>query len=143
MGVFVVLAVLFFIFREVVGLVGAAIITSIVLVGWTLLTRRVSTTGLIKSDIDTYFEARSKGAEHGEAMGRVIEHRYPFSQETRSAVKAMFADMPLGAHEQEDVKFLVYVISCHQAGRVPRPARNERILRKIDKAIQLSWRTTA
>jgi len=138
MEFFVVLAVLFFIFREVVGLLGAAIITSMLLIGWTVITRRVFTTGLIKSDIDTYFDARSKGAEHGEAMGRVIEHRYPFSQERRSEVKAMFDDMPLRGDEQEHLKLLVYVISCHQAGRLPTPTRNDKILRKIDRVIQPS-----
>ena len=132
MGFFLSLALGFIIVHEVIGVVGAAISCAIFLVGWFMFNRRALTTGLIESDMRTYFNARSKGANHQEAMDRVIRYRYPFSQQKRSFVKSMSGELSRNGTDEDSLKALIYVIFCQQSGRPPIPDCGGKIILKID-----------
>jgi len=122
----------FFILHEVIGVAGAATIYAIFLVSWFMLNRRVLTIGLIKSDMRAYFNARSKGANHQEAIDRVIRYRYPFSQEKRSFVKSIFGEISRNGSDEDSLKTLIYIIFCQETGRPPIPDYGDKIILKIN-----------
>ena len=132
MEVLLILTLGFFILHEVIGVAGAATIYAIFLVSWFMLNRRVLTIGLIKSDMRAYFNARSKGVNHQEAINRVIRYRYPFSQEKRSFVKSIFGEISRNGSDEDSLKTLIYIIFCQETGRPPIPDRGRKIILKIN-----------
>lgn len=132
MGFFLLVALGFIILHEVIGVGGAAISCAIFLVGWVMFNRRALTIGLIESDMRAYFNARSKGANHREAIERVIRYRYPFSGEKRSRVKSMSGELSRNGTDEDSLKTLVYVIVCQETGKPPIPDCGGRIILKID-----------
>lgn len=123
----------FFLLYKIVGIGGAVVIFSIFLVGWSLYTKRLLSIGLIKADMHAYFDVRSKGFNHQEALSKVIRYRYPFSERERALVKSMFDTTSQNSDEKNNLKALIYVMHCHEADRPPTPNCNDKIFLKIDR----------
>ena len=80
-----------------------------------------------------YFVQRSRGASHKEAMERVIESRYPLSQEKQAEGKAMFDSIPSNVTTEKDqLKTLVSIILSYESGSPPTVGWTTKILQKID-----------
>jgi len=134
MGFFIMLAVtflVFFLLRNVIGILGAVALSVVFLIGWCWFNIRAGMTGLAKANMRAYFNQRAKGASHEEALDWVIRFRYPFSPEKQAACKD-FVDAVLqdSAGEEDDLKWLVYIIFCYEAGRPP-----DRIVHKVFRNI--------
>lgn len=135
MGFFIMLVVtlvVFFVLKGVIGILGAAVFSVILLGGWFIFNIRAATTGLIKANMRAYFVQRSIGASHEEAMDKVIRSRYPFSQEKQATVKATFDSASARIDEKDDLENLIYIIFCLEAGNLPPPHQKFKLLSKIN-----------
>jgi hypothetical protein len=127
------LALGFFLLYTIIGIEGAAIIFSIFLVGWSMYSKRLLSIGLMKADMHAYFDARSRGLNHHEAISKVIRYRYPFSQNKRSVIKSMFDKIASKrGNEINNLKALIYVMHCHEANKPPTLNCKDKIFLKID-----------
>lgn len=137
MGILIMLAVVvaaFFILKTFIGVLGAVLVSAVLFIGWFIFNIRASTTGTIKSNMQAYFLTRQKGANHQDALDRVIQTRYPLSEGKRADIRTRFNSKLPDRNDDEkyDLKHLVYVIFCDENG-LPPESSAQRILNKIDK----------
>lgn len=90
-------------------------------------------TGLIKTNLNTYFIARNKTKTHQESLGWMLCTRYPFSDTKRDLVLSLLALYGKHDTELQEVKDLVECIFIFEYGGHPPEKLLMRARKLIDK----------
>jgi hypothetical protein len=127
----ILVAMVFLLLKKTAGVAVAIPVAAAFFLGWSIFGRRAVKAGLIRADARTYYEARLIGADHDEALIRVIRYRYPFSPDTQTAVQTMFDNIMPATDEAEDVVTLVCIMRCRDLDKSYPMDDNDRLPRKV------------
>jgi len=116
-----VIAVVFFLVKSLIGGIGAAVISGVLLFVWFLINHHAGTKGLVHANMRAYFVTRSQGSTHEYALNRVIRSRYPVSSGNQEYVSYSFHRLVDGRSrgERDDLELLIYTIFTHESGQPP------------------------
>jgi len=134
MGFFIMLIIslmLFFIFKPLLGIFFAGILSVIVFTVIFLFNRYSSTTGLIKSNMRIYFYYRKLGFSHDESLSQVIQTRRGVNPEDILKLMGETNISLTVETEKEALKNLVYLIFCLENGIPPTEAWKENMYKKM------------
>lgn len=128
-----VILILFFMLQGTMGIMGAALFCGLLVVSWSMLNFRATSTGAFKASIRAYHTARAKGLGHNEALMAVLRSRYPISERKRAKTWYLCQKRPATSDEGQMLKNLVFAIYCNERGTPPSLELTNKILYEIGR----------
>jgi hypothetical protein len=111
-----VIGLLIFFFYGPVWGIAIAILT---FVGWFKLNQQQGTTGLYKSNLDSYFRFRRDGLSVDQALETMVLSRYPSEEQMQIQVGAVLSNLAPEMTEEEKVINAVFAVFCAEQGDPP------------------------
>ncbi len=94
------------------GPIGGIAIAVLIFVGWFKFNQQQGTTGLFKSNLDSYFRFRRDGLSVDQALETMVLSRYPSEEQMQIQVRAELSNLAPEMTEEEKVINAVFAVFC-------------------------------
>jgi len=115
------------------GRVWGIVIGVLAFIAWSRFNKSEGTTGLFKSNLQSYFHYRRAGQSVDHALQSMVVSRYRFSKRQHFTVSALVSAIPPETPEDQKVITAIYTVFCAEQGDPP-PGLESKYISKIRDA---------